>query len=536
MATGTTNSSAPMPFYDIHRKDYVNQDYQVQVNNGFNTGSEESFYPMSLNEVQATAFQYPPPFQHPNRLAYFQPQMGLAPTFRNGVTYNGGMAPTFQPHPRLPYFQTSAPSFTTVPSSASSSSTLPQHPLTPSPPLRKEVQKAKLKSKSSGKHVTRNATQSTKRELLAPKPRRKRGPNKRPPGTAFLNLLDGLPNEVKEALEMDYRGCCETINIKDISTKQKHMFSIRHCRNLPSEYQEQVPNFVCPAFIALKSNCGSKAGRYDSTERHCNNCVGYDQLNKGSKGASPVVITRAQYNVIKNYRIIRAESEGKEQATDQSTEQARALAHITLANVFKDGFPDWFPLTVLGGESNERDAIVDATSQPPTGTNTTSVPGPVADHFEQPPPSEPSIFHHDTVNECAEAFMNGFVDNNHHESNVSDTIVDAAAQSPTMSAPSPVMNHFEQYSFYEPPPFDSESAKECAEAFTNGFAMINHQDEFNVSDVIIDAAAPPSFMSAPDPVANHFEQSSFHELSPSEMEKFDESEWDRFLSDLLQRC
>lgn len=69
---------------------------------------------------------------------------------------------------------------------------------------------------------------------------------------------DGLPDEVKEALNQEYQGCCETVNTKDASTKQKHMFSNRHCKNLPQEYQEQVPNFVCPAFVALKSNCRAK--------------------------------------------------------------------------------------------------------------------------------------------------------------------------------------------------------------------------------------------------------------------------------------
>ncbi|KAF8506094.1 hypothetical protein F5888DRAFT_502313 [Russula emetica] len=461
MATGTTHSSAPMPFYDIHRNDYVNQSYQVPVNNGFDTGSEESFYPMSLNGVQA----HPLHSQQPDNFAYFQSQMGLAPTFQTNVTYNGGMAPTFQPYTMLPHLQTLAPSFTMAPSLASSSSTSVQYPLTPSPiPSCKEVLKSNLKSKSRGKHITRNATQSSKRELLAAKPRRKRGPNKRPPGTAFLNLLDGLPNQIKEALEMDYRGCCESVNITDVSTKQKHMFSLRHCRNLRMEYQEQVPNFVCPAFLALMGGCKSKAGRYDSTDRHCKKCVGYHQLNTGYKDASPVVITRSQYNVIENYRTIRAKSEGKRQTTEQATEQAdaAALVRITLAEVFKDRIPDWFAAAEinLGVASNASNAIVDsdANAHLPT-SNTTSVPGPVADHFEQPPSHDLSLFDPLTANECAEAFMNGFSMINHQpegETNVLDTIVDAAAQPSTMSAPSPVANHFEQLSFYETSLSESE--------------------------------------------------------------------------------
>ena len=195
MSTTSIYSSVPRILFDIHRNDFVNQNYQVPVNDGFNMGSEESFYPPSLNEVQAPSFPYTINFQQQNNLPYSQPpQMGSAPTFpMNGVTYNGGMAPIFQPYTGIHYLQTPAPSFTTAPSLASSSSTSLRYPLTPSPiPLLKEVQKASpTKSKSKGKQVTRPAAQTAKVELLIGKPKRKRGPNKRPPGTAFSNLLVG---------------------------------------------------------------------------------------------------------------------------------------------------------------------------------------------------------------------------------------------------------------------------------------------------------------------------------------------------------
>ena len=192
MATTTVYSSAPMPLYDVHRSDFGNQNYQATIgNDGFGMGSEESFYPSTLNKVQAPSFPFPVPFQQPNNCSYFQPpQMGFAPTFpTNGVTYNGGLPPTLQPYNAATHFQTQ-PKFTMALSPTSDSSTSLQGGLTPSPiPLRKEMKKANPKSKSKGKRVTRNATQFAKGELLIGKPKRQRGPNKRPPGTAFSTLL-----------------------------------------------------------------------------------------------------------------------------------------------------------------------------------------------------------------------------------------------------------------------------------------------------------------------------------------------------------
>ena len=194
MAAAALSSSAPIRLCDMQRNDFLKEKYHAPINDSFDKGSEESFYPLSLNEVQAPTFPYPLPFQQPINLSYFQPsQMGCAPTFpANGVTYNGRMAPTFRPYTGPAYFQTPTTSFTAAPSLASSSSTSLQYPWTPSPvPLRKEVQKANTKSKSRGKRVTRNVTQSAKGELLIGKPKGQRGPNKRPPGAAFSNLLVG---------------------------------------------------------------------------------------------------------------------------------------------------------------------------------------------------------------------------------------------------------------------------------------------------------------------------------------------------------
>jgi len=177
-----------MPLYDVHRNDFVNQNYQVTIGN--NMGSEGSHYLLSLNKVQAP-FAYPLPFQQQPNCSYSQqPQMGFAQSFpSNEITYHGGFPHTFQLHNAVPQSQ-GQPSFNTALSPTSGPLTPPQGgPLIPYPVPRKAVQKATSKSKAKGKRVTRNAMQTAKGELLINKPKRQRGPNKRPPGTAFSNLL-----------------------------------------------------------------------------------------------------------------------------------------------------------------------------------------------------------------------------------------------------------------------------------------------------------------------------------------------------------
>jgi hypothetical protein len=195
MVSASLYPSASMAPYDISRNDFVNQNYQLLINNGFDMGSEQSLYPSSLNVVQAPGLLRPFPYQLPNNTAYFQPpQIKLAQTFpTNGAIYNGGIAPTLQPYTGLPYLQTAAPSLMSPQSLASSSSTPSQYGLTPSPiPFGKELHKADTKRKSKGKSATRNAAQAAKRGLLIGKQtRRNRGPNRRPAGTAFSNLLVG---------------------------------------------------------------------------------------------------------------------------------------------------------------------------------------------------------------------------------------------------------------------------------------------------------------------------------------------------------
>jgi hypothetical protein len=216
------------------------------------------------------------------------------------------------------------------------------------------------------------------------------------------------------------------------------------------------------------------------------------------------------------------------QATDQSNEEADVVAiRTTLADVFKDGFPDWFPVINLGrkhnGEPNDSGPIVNFTAQ--LRTNTTSV-VPIAN---QPQLYEPSLFNPEKANECAEAFRAFPLINHEGESNDSDAITVASAQSSTTTlVPLPAAND-EQPSFYQPSLFDPETAQVCAEAFKDGFPLINHEDESNVSDAITDPCTPSqsSLMSAPAPVANH-EQPSFYQPL-FELEGVDQ--WGPFLTD-----
>ena len=179
-----TYSSVPKPHYDIHRNDFQLANQFTIGNDGLNMGSEGSFYPLSLNEVLEPPLQ-PRPLQQP----YYQPfQMGFAPTFpSNGSMYNGlgGLLP--QPHNAVRHFQSQP---TSVLGQISGPATSPQGgALSPCPvPLRKELQKPS-KSKTKGKRVARNLLRSAKGGLITRKPKRLRGPNKRPPGTAFSSLL-----------------------------------------------------------------------------------------------------------------------------------------------------------------------------------------------------------------------------------------------------------------------------------------------------------------------------------------------------------
>ena len=174
MTTAVMHPSVPTP-YDTHPNDFLNQGYQVPINDTFGMGHGEYFYPPSINEVQPPNILYPAPFQHPNNVPYFEPQVGLAPTC--------------QPYSAVPHFQT-RPSLTRTLSPASDPESSPsfQGTLIPLSASLHKAQKASSKSKEKAKRTATNATQSAKRELLG-KLKRKRRPNQRPPGTSFSELL-----------------------------------------------------------------------------------------------------------------------------------------------------------------------------------------------------------------------------------------------------------------------------------------------------------------------------------------------------------
>jgi hypothetical protein len=187
------HSSVPTHPCDIKPNDSIDQNYQTPSNGTFGVGPGESFYRPSLSEAQANIFSSLLPWEHSNNLSdVYPPHPELAPNFiPDRVVYNGGLPPTFQSYNALGHFQTQ-PSSTTVLDPISGSLTSLQGALTPSPAsLRKKVKNSSQKSKQNGKRTTRNATQSSKEELLKPGPKRtgKRGPNKKRSSISFSYLL-----------------------------------------------------------------------------------------------------------------------------------------------------------------------------------------------------------------------------------------------------------------------------------------------------------------------------------------------------------
>jgi hypothetical protein len=324
-----------------------------------------------------------------------------------------------------------------------------------------------------------------------------------------------------------------------------------------------------------------RAGRYDSTDRHCKNCEAFCLINQNNGGAYPVVVTRSQYNLIQVYRTARVDSEGEKQVTDQSTEQADALIRLVLADVFRDGLPDWFPVINLGGETNDTGANTTDAAQLPTNTTPVVVPGASNSSFGQTQSREPSLFDPNSVNERADALNYGLpvinfggetsdsgviiMNNTVHlptnntsvvvsvpgdssfvppslydpslfgpnsavalkngfqginlegGSNDRGAVMDASAQFSAISEPDPTANYLTQPRLYEPSLFDPNSAIECAEALKNRFPPINFEGQSSVAQ---------SSMSLPDPVA----QSEFFEPPLFDLEGVDE--WD-FLSGFL---
>ncbi|KAH9972956.1 hypothetical protein BGW80DRAFT_1310706 [Lactifluus volemus] len=146
------------------------------------------------------------------------------------------------------------------------------------------------------------APRNSRREGRKYQPFPRRGPNKRRPGTGYVDMMENLPAEVQDALRTRYEGCCEVVKGKDVSTLQKHWFSKGHYKKLPSEYQDMLPVFTCPAFISLDSKCKkAKAGRYDSTDRHCKGCNGFSEVFSNIP-ASPLEVTIGEFKSIQAFR------------------------------------------------------------------------------------------------------------------------------------------------------------------------------------------------------------------------------------------
>ena len=240
---------APAPRYDINSGDFVHPNYADQFN-GFNTGSVEPPYSQYMpNGV------FPPTFQDANSAFYHQaPGGGFPdPSFQpNGYTFDGG-----------PTFQQMSPLSGNTPSSSSQLSfeTTWTPPPGPSfgniPQLYPEVLEDNAPPPSAAPRARH---------------RRTRGPNRRPPGTGFSDLLvrfiaylvsktspnlkrknsrvralqDELPNDVRAAVEAYNPACCgnkrppEEGKGKEDSSRLKHIFSNRHCAGLPKYIQDEV--------------------------------------------------------------------------------------------------------------------------------------------------------------------------------------------------------------------------------------------------------------------------------------------------------
>ena len=165
---------APAPLYDIRPEDYAHLSFAGHYNGHYNTGSGEPSYPQhNFNGRVAPNFEFP-------NGAYYQMAPGgellvLAPAFQqpNEYAFDGGLEPAFQ-------YQ-SSPLSGNTPSSSSLSSPF-ETTLTPPPgPSFENIPQLYPEL------LEDNSPQQTSPPQA--RPRRTRGPNKRPPGTGFADLL-----------------------------------------------------------------------------------------------------------------------------------------------------------------------------------------------------------------------------------------------------------------------------------------------------------------------------------------------------------
>ena len=149
-----------------------------------------------------------------------------------------------------------------------------------------------------------------------------------------------------------------------------------------------------------------RAGRYDSAERHCQNCAGFQEISSQNE-AFPVAIMRSEYTHVQIIRTALADAENKKNS--EISKPAMDSVRRFLAALFKDGLP---AINYEEGESNSSGAITDPTAQPTAQPPTTSEPvfepecvewgsdtlqttnfesndvsGGIADHTPAPPPT-----------------------------------------------------------------------------------------------------------------------------------------------------
>ncbi|KAH9002461.1 hypothetical protein EDB86DRAFT_3100831 [Lactarius hatsudake] len=245
--------------------------------------------------------------------------------------YPGGGGPALVPL-TAPIFPAPTPFERTFTSSAGSStaqSTNSSHP-TPSGPSTPPSQDMDQLSQEPGLDLPVStaappARRKAKKRTGAPRPR---APNKRRPGSGYVDMMNALPSEVQHALQQEYANCCEVVRGKDPSTVQKHRFTRRHCEKVDPKYQSVIPSFTCPAFVGLHEECKSaKFGRYDSTERHCIGCPGFAAMSTKMGGLYPFQITKGEFEAVRDYR------KSKTKADPDTGVRAPALVEKALLNL-----------------------------------------------------------------------------------------------------------------------------------------------------------------------------------------------------------
>ncbi|KAH9062295.1 hypothetical protein EDB87DRAFT_1576041 [Lactarius vividus] len=169
---------------------------------------------------------------------------------------------------------------------------------------------------------------------------RPRGPNRRRPGSGYVDMMNALPVEVQNALQRKYANCCEVVRGKDPSTVQKHRFTRRHFDRIDPRYQGLLPGFTCPAFVGMYEKC--KNAKYDSTERHCDKCPGFTEMRKkmGLTKLYPFGLSRDEFKAVRDFRKINSKADsdvsGPRPRRDGALEGHVGAAESQPQDVFED--------------------------------------------------------------------------------------------------------------------------------------------------------------------------------------------------------